>query len=140
MSLYLITVRGCDASTTILKEVNTDDELKILQSTAKSITETSTYSCMPTMSITEVQTKEEFYEAVGMLFHWQDLLDFYFNNNEREIILEASWQDDLIEKFKNQREYLELLKLKIKPVEDLFSEDYLLIKTNGIEEFITSFK
>lgn len=47
---YIISVHGCDDTTSIIKELNVN-ELKIIVSVAKEITETSTYPCMPIMEI-----------------------------------------------------------------------------------------
>ena len=47
---YRISVHGCDDSTIIEKEL-TEDELKVIQSVASEVTETSEYRCMPTMEI-----------------------------------------------------------------------------------------
>ena len=51
---YRISVHGCDDSTIIEKEL-TEDELKIIQSVAKEVTETSEYGCMPTMEVEELE-------------------------------------------------------------------------------------
>lgn len=45
-----ILVHGCDDSTVIEKEL-TEDELKLIRSVAKEVTESSEYDCMPTMEI-----------------------------------------------------------------------------------------
>lgn len=52
---YIIAVYGCDDSTIIEREL-TDDELKLVQSIAKQVTEASEYDCMPTMEIEMVDT------------------------------------------------------------------------------------
>ena len=47
---YRIAVYGCDDSMIIKKEL-TEEELKVIQSVAKEVTEASEYDCMPTMEI-----------------------------------------------------------------------------------------
>jgi hypothetical protein len=51
---YRISVHGCDDSTIIEKEL-TEDELKIIKSVAKEVTETSEYGCMPIMIVEELE-------------------------------------------------------------------------------------
>ena len=51
---YRISVHGCDDSTIIEKEL-TEDELKIIQSVASEVTETSEYGCMPIMIVEELE-------------------------------------------------------------------------------------
>ena len=51
---YRISVHGCDDSTIIEKEL-TEDELKIIQSVASEVTETSEYGCMPIMEVEELE-------------------------------------------------------------------------------------
>jgi hypothetical protein len=51
---YRISVHGCDDSTIIEKEL-TEDELKVIQSVASEVTETSEYKCMPTMIVEELE-------------------------------------------------------------------------------------
>lgn len=51
---YRISVHGCDDSTIIEREL-TEDELKIIQSVAFEVTETSEYMCMPIMEVEEVE-------------------------------------------------------------------------------------
>ena len=52
---YIIAVYGCDDSTIIEREL-TDDELKLVQSIAKQVTEASEYDCMPIMEIETVDS------------------------------------------------------------------------------------
>lgn len=47
---YTIGVHGCDASTEIAYDL-TEEELRLAIDIANKITTTSTYSCMPTMTI-----------------------------------------------------------------------------------------
>lgn len=51
---YRILVHGCDDSTIIEKEL-TEDELKLIRSVAKKVTETSEYKCMPIMEVEELE-------------------------------------------------------------------------------------
>ena len=48
--IYEISVHGCDDSTTIEKEL-TFKEYELLKEIAEKITNTSTYRCMPTMTV-----------------------------------------------------------------------------------------
>lgn len=52
--LYSIIVQGCDDSTRIEMEL-TLQEYELVKKIADKITETSTYSCMPRMTIEELQ-------------------------------------------------------------------------------------
>lgn len=52
---YRISVHGCDDSTFIEKEL-TEDELRLVQSIAKEVTDSSEYVCMPTMEIEVVDS------------------------------------------------------------------------------------
>ena len=54
-----IEVRGCDASTYVIKEVS-DNNLAFLKELAKEVTDASEYGCMPVMGIEEnfKETKE----------------------------------------------------------------------------------
>ena len=54
----IITVYGCDDMTTIQIELS-HDEYQIIQIVADMITETSTYKCMPTMSIEKIERKKK---------------------------------------------------------------------------------
>lgn len=47
---YQISVNGCDATTNFEMEL-TDDEVEIVKRVAAKCTETSTYSCMPTIDV-----------------------------------------------------------------------------------------
>ena len=49
MIIY-VEVRGCDDSTSVQVEA-TEDEHEFLKRLAEKITETSSYSCMPTMNV-----------------------------------------------------------------------------------------
>lgn len=53
---YRISVHGCDDSTIIIKEL-TEQELKIIREVAREVTKTSTYICMPTMVIEELENE-----------------------------------------------------------------------------------
>ena len=48
--IYEISVHGCDDSTTIKQEL-TFEEYELLKEIAEKITNTSTYGCMPTMTV-----------------------------------------------------------------------------------------
>lgn len=54
---YKISVHGCDDSTIIEKEL-TEDELKVIQSIATEVTESSKYVCMPIMEVKEMEEEE----------------------------------------------------------------------------------
>lgn len=59
-----IAVNGCDAGTYILMDAS-KEQLEFLQNLAAKLEATSTYSCMPTMS---VQTNEQSFE-------WREALE-----------------------------------------------------------------
>lgn len=141
MNLYKITVYGCDDSTTVLKVIDSEEEVSILQNTANSITQASTYGCMPTMKVDKITTQDEFYYAIEGIFNYEtDMLSFYFeNHDEKEFLLESSWRDSIIESLKHNKELLSVLQLELKPVEDVFSDDYILVKTGDIKALIDNF-
>lgn len=140
MNLYEITVHGCDDSTTVLKVINSKEELDILQSTANSITQASIYGCMPTMKIKKIVNQDDFYEVIESLFDYDlSAMEFYFKNHTEESFLIESWNDTFIERLQNQKEFLNVLQLELKPVEDVFSDDYLLVKTGDTKALIDSF-
>lgn len=56
--IYEISVDGCDDSTEIKQEL-TFEEYEFLKMIAEKITNTSSYGCMPTMSIREIEEVTE---------------------------------------------------------------------------------
>ena len=47
---YIITVSGCDDSTTIEMELD-EEQVKLLKEVADKISEAATYGCMPSMEV-----------------------------------------------------------------------------------------
>ena len=141
MNLYKITVHGCDDSTTVLKVIDSEEEVSILRNTAESITQASTYGCMPTMEVDKITAQDEIYYAIEGVFNYEaDVLSFYFeHHDEKEFLLESSWRDSIIENLKHNKELLNVLQLELKPVEDVFSDDYILVKTGDTKALIDNF-
>ena len=57
MNTYSITCSGCDNHTTVEMEL-TADELKLVKLLCEKMKATSTYGCMPTMSVEPVEPKK----------------------------------------------------------------------------------
>jgi len=58
MKSYLISVMGCDDTTTFYMQL-TDREAKLVKLLAEKCTEASTYGCMPTMMVTEQEEQAD---------------------------------------------------------------------------------
>lgn len=94
MSLYKIELRGCDDTTSFMKEM-TDEELSFLVTIACDANKTSTYSCMPTMHIYEMP-KAELNKAKDIhknYLQWdedieKDIMDFMAVNYECEKLMD----------------------------------------------------
>ena len=80
MSLYKIELSGCDDYTSFIQEM-TDEESDFLVKIAIKANETSTYRCMPTMSIYEIPKSEinKMKEIQENQFEWDEDTerDFY---------------------------------------------------------------
>ena len=57
---YIIHIRGCDDETNFVMELN-EEELKLVEELCKKSKETSTYGCMPDMSVVEYTEKNKKY-------------------------------------------------------------------------------
>lgn len=142
MNLYKITIHGCEDSTTVLKVINSEEEINILKSTANSIAQTSTYGCMPVMEIQKITTQDELYYAANEIIRYEtDVLSFYFkHHNEKELLIKSSRKGgSTLKKLKHNKEFLSVLQLELKPAENTFTDDYILVKTGDTKALIDEF-
>jgi len=58
VSLYTISLVGCDATTELVMKL-TDEEIKIIKRLCEESVEVSTYGCMPTLTLEEGDITDE---------------------------------------------------------------------------------
>ena len=134
VKIYSITVHGCDDSTTVYRKIDNPEELKLITELAQQITETSHYSCMPTMKIEELTNSDEKrFDTILTVFGYNEDIINFLDSNSKELRLVENIHNEEIQSALNNKLLLEfVLGLEIAPVENVFSSDYILRKKEEI--------